>query len=161
MPSHDPRAIANEFIQRNGGNIDQMKLHKLVYLAHAWNLAINHEPLVSGRIEAWDNGPAMRSIWNHLRDFGTNADGLMVPPRGRTPFHADLTTQELDVIDRVWQRYGSYTNLDLCEVLVTYEAPWGNAYFGKGRNTALLNSDIRAHTVELALAGRRAEAINA
>ncbi|MBL4556355.1 MAG: hypothetical protein JKP98_01510 [Rhodobacteraceae bacterium] len=53
MPSHDPRAIANEFIKLNGGNMNQMKLQKLVYISHGWNLAINREHLVSGRIEAW------------------------------------------------------------------------------------------------------------
>ncbi len=41
MPQFDPRAVANEFLKLNGGPMNQMKLQKLVYMAHGWNLAIN------------------------------------------------------------------------------------------------------------------------
>lgn len=34
MPGHDPRAIANEFLKLNGAPLNQMKLQKLVYIAH-------------------------------------------------------------------------------------------------------------------------------
>ena len=57
MPNHNALAIMNEFVERaRPVNLPQMKFQKLVYMAHGWNLAINNDPLVSNRIEAWDGG---------------------------------------------------------------------------------------------------------
>ena len=152
--SHDPRAIANEFLKLKVGQpINQMWLQKLVYMAHGWNLAINGEPLVSGRIEAWDGGPVMRAIWNQMRDLGRNANGLfgMAPDQ---PYGADLTDSERAVIEQVWQRYGGYSGRQLSDMTHQEGTPWSNAYFGRGRNAKLLDEDIKQHFTELAIAGR-------
>lgn len=153
---HDARAIANEFLKRNGGPMNQMKLQKLVYIAHGWNLAINRAPLVRDRIEAWDGGPVMRTIWNHIRDFGwTSEDYLLRGPDGR-PFEANLTAAQVAVIDHVWRRYSQYSGLELSNMTHEPGTPWSNAYFGRGRNAQLSQPDIQQHFVELALAGRAA-----
>ncbi|MEL7463348.1 MAG: type II toxin-antitoxin system antitoxin SocA domain-containing protein [Pseudomonadota bacterium] len=158
MPNYDPRAIANEFIKLNGGNMNQMKLQKLVYISHGWNLAINHEPLVSARIEAWDGGPVMRDIWNHLRDYGLNAVGGLMGASPSSPFKAPLNANEQAVISHVWRKYSGYSGLELSEMTHEPGTPWSNAYFGRGRNAALVQSDIQQHFVELALAGRAEQA---
>jgi uncharacterized phage-associated protein len=155
MPHHDPRAIANEFLKLVGDRpVNQMWLQKLVYMAHGWNLAINHEPLVDGRIEAWDGGPVFRTIWNHMRDFGRNAKDGLFGKGDKDPFHAGITDRERSVIEHVWKRYGGYSGLELSEMTHQEGTPWSNAYFGKGRNAALDNEDIKQHFVELAFAGR-------
>jgi len=154
MPAFDPRAIANEFLKLNGGAMNQMKLQKLVYIAHGWNLAINREPLVNGRIEAWDGGPVMRAIWNHIRDFGFNSSGSMLGRGPNEPFRAELTDDEKSIISHVWKKYGQYSGVELSEMTHEPGTPWSNAYFGSGRNAALSASDIQQHFIELALAGR-------
>ena len=154
MASHDPRAIANEFLTRNGGHIEQKKLQKLVYLAHGWTLAICREPLTAGNVEAWDGGPVYRVIWNHLRDRGCDPkDGMFHKPIGGS-YKANLSTTERDIIDHVWNRYGSYTGLELSRMTHQPDTPWSNAYFGKGRNTSISASEIKDHFVDLAIAGR-------
>lgn len=153
MP-HDPRAIANEFLKLSGkGPFNQMKLQKLVYMAHGWNLAINGSPLVSGRIEAWDGGPVMRKIWDHIRDFGRNASGLFGSIENE-PFKADLSDDERAVLNSVWERYGGYTGSQLSDMTHQEGTPWSNAYFGRGRNAKLLDEEIKQHFTDLALAGR-------
>lgn len=153
MP-HDPRAIANEFLKLAGNKpVNQMWLQKLVYMAHGWNLAINNEPLVRGRIEAWDGGPVMRLIWDHLRDFGRNAGGLFGKNKD-TPLEADLSDAERAVIGRVWKRYGNYSGRQLSDMTHQEGTPWSNAYFGRGRNARLLDEDIKQHFTDLAIAGR-------
>ncbi|MBD8892102.1 Panacea domain-containing protein [Roseibium litorale] len=156
MPSYDARAIANEFIRRNGPHINQMKLQKLVYIAHGWNLAINKAPLIAEKIEAWDGGPVVRKIWNHLRDYGRNAsDGLLADPfDSSTPYKAKLSDDEVAIIEHVWKKYGDYSGIELSEMTHEPGTPWSNAYFGGGRNTSLSQDDIQQHFIELALAGR-------
>lgn len=155
MPHHDARAIANEFLKlANGAPVNQMWLQKLVYISHGWNLAINNEPLVEDRIEAWDGGPVLRIIWNHFRDLGRNAKNGLLGKINGEPFKADLTDREKAVIAHVWKRYGQYTGRELSDLTHQEGTPWSNAYFGRGRNTALSDTEIKKHFTELALAGR-------
>ena len=155
MPGYDSRAIANEFLRLSVGKpINQMWLQKLVYIAHGWNLAINKQPLVRGRIEAWDGGPVSRAIWNHFRDLGRNSrDGLLGRPDG-APYESELTAPEKAVITHVWGRYGQYSGRELSEMTHQEGTPWSNAYFGRGRNARILDADIQRHFTDLALAGR-------
>lgn len=154
MPHQDARAVANEFIQLNSNQtFSQMWLQKLVYIADGWNLAINSEPLTDARIEAWDGGPVFRVIWNHIRDFGVDAKTRLLCLDGR-PLKAQLSRSENDVIQHVWRRYGGYTGLELSKMTHQEGTPWSNAYYGRGQNAALNETEIRNHFVGIALAGR-------
>ena len=157
MPNFNPLSVANEFIRLNGGAMNQMRLQKLIYFAHGWNLAVNRQPLVAATIEAWDGGPVVRRLWNHLRDYGHNAEGgLLAEPAKGTPYRAELSAEERAVIDHVWRKYGNYTGLQLSEMTHQPGTPWTNAYFRGGRNSPLSNSDILQHFTEMAIAGRQA-----
>lgn len=156
MPGHDPRAIANEFIKLSGNRpFNQMWLQKLVYIANGWNLAINREPLTDARIEAWDGGPVYRTIWNHLRDFGSDRDSKLLCNPGNGPYEARLSPEERGVIEHVWKRYGEYSGNELSQMTHQSGTPWSNAYFGRGRNAALDEAEIQQHFVDIALAGRK------
>ena len=67
MPTpYTAKAIANYFLKhrkrfKRKGPITQMKLHKLVYFAHGWHLALKGEPLIDETLQAWDYGPG-RSV---------------------------------------------------------------------------------------------------
>jgi uncharacterized phage-associated protein len=49
------------------GPLEAMKLQKLLYYCQAWNLAITDEPMFDDDIEAWSNGPVVRSAWQSHR----------------------------------------------------------------------------------------------
>ncbi|ADU11995.1 Panacea domain-containing protein [Asticcacaulis excentricus] len=154
MPGHSATAIANEFVRLNGGPLDQMKLQKLVYMAHGWNLALNQEPLVKDRIEAWDGGPVFRAIWDHIKFFGISGSGFLVDPFARNPITTNaLTPNERAVIDHVWKKYKPYTGHMLSEMTHQRGTPWYNSYLS-GRNTAISDEAIRDHYLELARLGR-------
>ena len=56
MP-YDAKSIANFFIDRakeSGETLTQMKLHKLIYYAHGWHLALTGEPLIDEPVQAWN-----------------------------------------------------------------------------------------------------------
>jgi uncharacterized phage-associated protein len=65
--------VANEFLAlaaADGAVVDQMKLQKLVFYAHAWHLAYNKAPLFENDIEAWPWGPVVRDIYMQTKDYG-------------------------------------------------------------------------------------------
>lgn len=74
MP-YSPAAVANEFLElgrQEGIPIDQMKLQKLLFYAHAWSLAERDEALLEEEIEAWPWGPVVRSIYEQTAGAGRN-----------------------------------------------------------------------------------------
>jgi len=155
MPNHNALAIANKFAHKCSATIPQMKLQKLVYIAHGWNLAVNKEPLIFDRIEAWDGGPVIRTIWNHIRDKGYDIQNRFFSnPFNNQAWDATLLDKEIGIIDHVWTKYGSYSGSDLSNMTHQEGTPWSNAYFGRGRNAVLLDNDIEQHFIELGMAGR-------
>lgn len=55
------KIVANCLLQRDfedgRATISPMKLQKLVYLLHGWNLAIAEEPAIDSQFLAWPYGP--------------------------------------------------------------------------------------------------------
>ncbi len=76
------RQVANWFIERaaqEGEYLTQLKLQKLVYMAHGWNLALLGKPLISENIEAWKWGPVIRYAIPRFRELRCNADNVQGP----------------------------------------------------------------------------------
>ena len=155
MPSHSAVSIANEFVRRHGTvRPAQMKLQKLVYHAHGWNLAINQEPLANTLPEAWDGGPVFRSIWNHIRDYGYGAkSGLLENTEGK-PLVARLVEAEKDVVEMVWDKYRNFTGHELSQMTHQADTPWSEAYLSRGQNAAISNKIMQSYFRRLGLAGR-------
>ena len=60
------KRIANRFYamyqSKYGENIDQMKLHKLMYFAQRENLIVNNTPLFDEQFSGWKYGPVLKSV---------------------------------------------------------------------------------------------------
>jgi uncharacterized phage-associated protein len=124
------RAIANYFLnkaRRQNVPIDQMKLQKLVYFAHGYFLAIADCPLLNERVEAWQYGPVIRSIYKQFRQFGnlpiSGISGMQGPS---IDSYSDkeknaLATQVLDI---VWDIYGGLTGIQLANLTHQPDTPW-------------------------------------
>lgn len=165
MP-YSSMAVANEFLRKPGaiGRLTQMQLLKLVYIAHGWNLAVNGEPLVHESFHAWDYGPVAPELYDHLKYNGTQPIGRLIEStdnvanrffnKGREAesYVADLTPEEKDVIDRVWQRYGQFSAFKLSNLTHQPGTPWFDAYFTDRRSAVIPNESIREHYIELAKA---------
>lgn len=69
-------AVANAFLdiqeQDHGSfpRIDQMKLYKLVYYAHAWWLAQRDQNLYEEDVHAWPWGPVVPPLYGEFMDAG-------------------------------------------------------------------------------------------
>jgi uncharacterized phage-associated protein len=113
----DARLVANEFLDlgaRDNSPIDPMKIQKLVYLAHGWNLAFYDLPLVSKPIEAWRYGPVVPDLYQEFRKF------LSSPITQKSSVSGELGGQNKALIESVWQVYKSYNAVQLS--MLTHEA---------------------------------------
>jgi len=141
MP-YESKAIANEILriaQARGSAVSHMKLQKLVYYAHGWNLAIQKCPLLNERIEAWKFGPVVPSLYQEFKGVGS---GTIQSPAMMTSFsdgHVKFFTPSLEtctdstsekddftrrLLNKIWDMYGKYDAMQLSEATHRAGTPW-------------------------------------
>ncbi len=66
-------AVANAFLdlaKKSEEEITHMKLQKLIYIAHGFNLSNFDFPLIDEQVEAWRYGPVIRSVYDEFKSYG-------------------------------------------------------------------------------------------
>lgn len=140
-------------------DIDPMKLQKLVYISHGWNLAILVDPLISQAVKAWKYGPVIPDLYHEFKEFG--ADPIARKARRVDPetgslvdFPAEIASETVQVVDRVWDSYKDYTGVQLSTLTHQPGTPWHQVMeFRKRHPNASLwipNKLIRDHYLKLA-----------
>ena len=109
--------FADAFRSRFGCVIDEMKLHKLVYLAQRESLIRSSLPLFSGNFVAWKYGPVSL-------DIRTNYQALVSDSCVQSTFA--INTNQLNVLGYVLTTYGGKSSWSLSR-LTHGEQAWLNA----------------------------------
>ncbi len=144
---HDPRAIANQMLEigrQKKIDVSMMKLIKLVFFAHGWMLGITGKPLSHEAAEAWQYGPVFRSLYQSLPYQG--AERVTSPIRnifGGQPFHAEFSNDELNLMSRVMDVYGSLGAFALSDITHEVGSPWHTTIQNKGKFSEISNDEIR------------------
>lgn len=147
MP-HAATDIAKWMIARarqEGEFLTPMKLQKLIYIAHGWNLGLEQGPLIVEPVEAWPYGPVIRSVYDEYRDFGASPIELDVhPPR-------NIDRQDNEILNWVWNGYRQFSAAQLSDMTHQKGTPWAKSYTPQTR--ALIPPEmIKAHYKEKLLA---------
>lgn len=107
--------------ERDGDMMSGLRLQKLLYYAQGWHLAFTREPLFTDEIQAWRDGPVVKSVY---RALGSNMY-THIQPQDREPVAFDPETQS--ILEEVWRAYGGFTPQALRD-RTHHEAPWKNAH---------------------------------
>lgn len=131
---------ANEFLElawAESGNppVDQMKLQKLLFYAHAWHLALEGRPLFEEDFEAWPWGPVVRDVYFETRPYGRapisgRVTKLMRKPSDNnslefvfvSPLVDDKKTKEF--IKSVWESHKRFSGVQLSNATHAPGEPW-------------------------------------
>lgn len=119
------------------GEIDPLKLQKLVFLAHGWHLAVTDEPLTEETFQAWDYGPVVPSLYRTFSRFGAS------PIQGE-PEPGDLDDTAEAVIGWIWEDYGKMKPWQLVQLTHEEGTPWATAY-QRRNNTEIDNEAIKSY----------------
>jgi uncharacterized phage-associated protein len=109
--AYDARTVANVFLgfgRRDNSPISPLKMQKLIYLAHGWNLVMRGERLVENDFEAWPYGPVVPEVYNALRRYGATA--ITEPIVG---FGLQLEAGPQGFVDAVWKHYCQFSGVQL------------------------------------------------
>lgn len=145
--SYSSKAVANKILElgrRDSIEISPMKLQKLVYYAHGWHLALNHEPLIDEQVECWQYGPVIRTLFHAFKNFGsspitidaTETEQLKDDDVSGWGFSFETVRPEippadessLSVIDSVWEAYKNYSASHLSNMTHVEGTPWKIVY---------------------------------
>ncbi|WP_020474166.1 Panacea domain-containing protein [Zavarzinella formosa] len=110
-------------VTEGGGDLNLLKLQKLVYYSQAWHLATAGEPLFDGRFQAWIHGPVSRELYDRFAN--TKSLYSQVWPSNVTPgFDPDSVPLAARAhIDAVLEAYVQYSGSQL-EEMTHREEPW-------------------------------------
>ena len=155
--AYETKAVANYFLELanvDGVSVSPMKLHKLLFFAHGWYLAIAGEPLLDEDIEAWKYGPIVDSIYQEFKAFGN----LPITTFAKNPNFERQRALEFPripegeehelvrkIVRKVWETYNSYTALQLSSITHQEGTPWSTVakeYKGVLPYHAEINNDL-------------------
>ena len=137
--------IAYAFVKKGideGIPVTQMKLQKMVYVAHGLHLALYGEPLIKEYFQAWKYGPVVRDIYNTYRFYGSepisNTDWLFYE-------NFDDELKKLDsraesIIDFTWKTLKSWNAGQLSNWTHKDGSPWQKVYI-KGVSDIIIPND--------------------
>jgi uncharacterized phage-associated protein len=120
--AHD---VAKDILERQSP-MTTWKLQKLVYYSQAWHIVWEDEALFDERIEAWANGPVVRTLY----DLHKGKFEVARWPQGKI---RNLSPKQRESIDAVLDFYGNKTGHWLSE-LTHMEDPWRKARVGLSMN---------------------------
>lgn len=125
---HDPRSVANQFIQRAidaGKPTTPLQVQKLVFLAHGWMLGLHDRPLIDEDLEVWRYGPVIASIYHCLSHYRKNP--VLEPIRLHEDDDQPFDAAETNMIDDVFKLYGGYTGVQLSSLTHVEGSPYRQA----------------------------------
>ncbi len=109
-----------QYILSSKGTMSAMKLQKLVYYSQAWSTVWDDDVLFNEAIEAWENGPVVRELWeSHRGAFRIHAISKGEPRR--------LSDAQRNTVDTVLKFYGDKDAQWLSD-LTHMEKPWIDAW---------------------------------
>jgi len=119
--------VANYFLvhvdEDSGDNISNLKLQKLVYYAQGFHLALFNRRLFRDRIEAWEHGPVVPSLYQKYKKYGAGA----IPPPKRGINFAKFNKPVRALLKEVDEVFGQYSAWKLRN-LTHEEPPWQKAH---------------------------------
>ncbi len=145
--------IANEFInfslRDNISDLTNMKIQKLVYFAHGWNLAFYDKPLLNEPIKAWKFGPVVESLYYSLKIYENSPVTDLISDADFTDnvvfnwYYPRVSTCDKEtnlVLNEVWRVYGRVSAFELVKKTHEKGTPWYIAT-DHGKNIDIIISD--------------------
>ena len=129
MKVYSAEIIADYFRSRTdadvGDLVSNLKLQKLCYYAAGVIAAARQQdaqPLFADRIEAWQHGPVVPTLYHKFKGHGSGG----IAPIAEVDF-SEIDVRDRTILDDVYNYFGQYSAWKL-RSMTHEEAPWQNAH---------------------------------
>jgi uncharacterized phage-associated protein len=170
---------AHFFVVRAGGEMEILRLVKLLYLADRHSLERRRVPIVGGTYWSLKHGPVTSEVLDLINDgtregnsawerlISDRADHRVAAAPWPVPYDA-LSASELGLLAEVWERFGGKGKWDLVEWTHRHCEEWSDPRGGRAEISArrLAESfawrpaEVDAFEAEIALRNRLQEILN-
>ena len=99
--------------------ITNLKLQKMLYFVQAYYLAKLKRPLFSDKIEAWEYGPVIPSIYHKYKNKGSD-------PIINEKDTSSLSEEDKNIVKKIWGSFGGYSASRLVDITHAH-SPWREA----------------------------------
>ena len=116
-------SAARYLCEKSGWTLSNLKLQKILFLAHMVHLGQNEKPLLDEGFEAWDYGPVLPNLYHHVKAFGSSPI--------RNVFRAfPVPTDEaaLSALDSVYDQVSGWSAGKLVRVSHRRDGAWDKSY---------------------------------
>ncbi len=110
--------------------LTHLKLQKLLYFAQGISLSKNGHPLFNDKIEAWEHGPVIKSVWNYFSSKGRGEIIIDDAPKGVDVIdriESDSSVRE--VLNMTYENFAIYTAWQLRNMTHEIGTPWYQTYY--------------------------------
>ena len=126
--------IANFFVdisvKGKENDITNLKLNKLVYYAQAWSFVKLGHGIFNEKVEAWDNGPVVPSVYHAFKKYGKN----IIQNTEKTYQPDKFTAEEIDFLLEIDENYSKYSASELVRQTHKIGSPWQSVYIPDVKN---------------------------
>jgi uncharacterized phage-associated protein len=138
--------VAAFFLHRAQGQLEILKLMKLMYLAERASYLKFGEPMIGDSLVSMDNGPVLSITLNHMNRFAPSQEGgweswvsdrrnylLALKREVKSPKEdlLELSEAEFEVLESVWKEYGHLGSFQLADlthkICPEWEDPHGSS----------------------------------
>lgn len=136
--------VADYFLwkaEEENEGLDPMKLLKLTYIAHGYNLGFYGKALFPNKVQAWKYGTVIPELYHVVKRFKTNnVDKETISLYKENNISGD----QKKLLDSVWKAYKGLNGLQLSELTHRKGTPW-EKLFDNTYNVTISNDLIEEH----------------
>lgn len=130
-------SVANYFIKKSfdkGVPLSQMKLLKLVYIAHGWHRGYFSKNLINDAVQAWRYGPVIPDLYRKVKHYGHRTIDAPIEGYGVAGEGANVPPDQhtIALLDRVWDIYSPYDGVQLSAMTHQPNTPWDQTWRSSG-----------------------------
>lgn len=157
-PPYEASAVANFFLDKaedEGKPLTMLKLIKICYVAHGWMLALADKPLINEKIEAWQYGPVIPSLYHEFKRFQKNPIIGRAKAFSFEDFHTSVPeipksdAETKGILEKVWDVYKTVSGNSLISRTHAENTPWDKSYKKGKFHTTIPNESIKEYYAEV------------
>jgi uncharacterized phage-associated protein len=140
--------IAKYFIKKgidDGDPITQLKLQKIIYIAHGFHLAIKEKELFKEKIKAWKFGPVVPELYKIYSIYGNSPIDNSFEFLTGSLENFNIDNDKISLLDQVWNITKNLNTTQLVNWTHAKDGPWYKYYKEGELDTVLPNDEIKEY----------------
>ena len=124
--------------KQSGWSLSNLKMQKILYIAHMHHLGNFNSPLVQGLFEAWDYGPVHPDLYHRAKVFGADPVGNIF----RSFENLEGSGSEKRILDAAAKQLAGISSAQLIATTHREGGAWAKHYVPGVRGIEIPNEDI-------------------